>query len=76
MLKNKGIARDVWQTCCHEEGQTAASAEGFRSGSPAYRIALKLKSFFVWTEVKLDINAPDKLVPQLAQGVQGCIRRW
>jgi uncharacterized protein (TIGR02453 family) len=27
---------------------------------------LKLKSFFVWTEVKLKLNAPDQLVPQLA----------
>ena len=31
---------------------------------------LKLKSFFVWTEVKLDLNAPDQLVPRLAQGFQ------
>jgi uncharacterized protein (TIGR02453 family) len=29
---------------------------------------LKLKSYFVWTEVALDLNAPDKLAPQLAQG--------
>lgn len=29
---------------------------------------LKLKSFFVWTEVDLALNRPDKLVPQLAQG--------
>jgi uncharacterized protein (TIGR02453 family) len=29
---------------------------------------LKLKSFFAWTEVDLALNAPDKLVPQLAQG--------
>ena len=27
---------------------------------------LKLKSFFVWIEVKLKLNAPDQLVPQLA----------
>jgi uncharacterized protein (TIGR02453 family) len=27
---------------------------------------LKLKSFFMWTEVKLKVNAPDELVPQLA----------
>jgi uncharacterized protein (TIGR02453 family) len=27
---------------------------------------LKLKSFFVWTEVKLKLNAPQLLVPQLA----------
>jgi uncharacterized protein (TIGR02453 family) len=29
---------------------------------------LKLKSFFVWTEVKLDLKAPDKLVPELVRG--------
>ena len=28
---------------------------------------LKLKSFFVWTEVKLKLNAPDKLVPEMAR---------
>jgi uncharacterized protein (TIGR02453 family) len=29
---------------------------------------LKLKSFFVWTEVTLALNAPELLVPQLARG--------
>lgn len=29
---------------------------------------LKLKSFFVWTEVDLTLNAPELLVPQLARG--------
>jgi len=29
---------------------------------------LKLKSFFVWTEIKLKLNAPDELVPDLARG--------
>jgi uncharacterized protein (TIGR02453 family) len=29
---------------------------------------LKLKSFFVWTEVKLTLNAPQRLVPELARG--------
>ncbi len=29
---------------------------------------LKLKSFFVWIEVKLKLNAPDQLVPQLVGG--------
>lgn len=31
---------------------------------------LKLKSFFMWTEVKLELNAPDELVPQLARAYQ------
>jgi uncharacterized protein (DUF2461 family) len=29
---------------------------------------LKLKSYFVWVDQALDLNAPDKLVPQLARG--------
>jgi uncharacterized protein (TIGR02453 family) len=28
---------------------------------------LKLKSFFLWTEVKLKLNSPEELVPQLAR---------
>jgi uncharacterized protein (TIGR02453 family) len=31
---------------------------------------LKLKSFFVWTEVDLELNAPEKLVPMLARGLK------
>ncbi|HEX8612524.1 MAG TPA: DUF2461 domain-containing protein [Telluria sp.] len=29
---------------------------------------LKLKSFFVWTEIDLQVNQPDQLVPNLARG--------
>jgi uncharacterized protein (TIGR02453 family) len=31
---------------------------------------LKLKSFFVWNQVKLNVNAPELLVPQLAHGLK------
>ena len=31
---------------------------------------IKLKSFFVWTEVKLPINKPELLVPMIAQGMK------
>jgi uncharacterized protein (TIGR02453 family) len=31
---------------------------------------LKLKSFFVWTEIKLARNAPERLVPELARGLK------
>ncbi|MFL6675479.1 MAG: DUF2461 domain-containing protein [Massilia sp.] len=34
---------------------------------------LKLKSFFVWTEVDLELNAPDKLVPTLARGFKDAV---
>ena len=40
--------------------------KGFDPGHPHIE-SLKLKSFFVWTEVKLKLNAPDKLVPELAR---------
>ena len=39
--------------------------KGFDPGHPHIEY-LKLKSFFVWTEVRLELNAPDKLVPSLA----------
>jgi uncharacterized protein (TIGR02453 family) len=31
---------------------------------------LKLKSFFVWNQVKLNLNAPELLVPELARGLK------
>lgn len=34
---------------------------------------LKMKGVFVWTEVKLSINEPDKLVPQLAAGFKDAL---
>jgi uncharacterized protein (TIGR02453 family) len=39
---------------------------------------LKLKGFFVWTELKLERNSPEKLVPQLARAYQDAFAlvRW
>jgi len=39
---------------------------------------LKLKSFFVWTEVKLALNKPELLVPQLAAAFKdaGALVTW
>lgn len=39
---------------------------------------LKLKSYFVWVDLPLDLNAPDKLVPQLARGFKdaGALVNW
>jgi uncharacterized protein (TIGR02453 family) len=34
---------------------------------------LKLKGFFVWTEVKLKLNAPEELVPQLARAYKDAL---
>ncbi len=36
--------------------------------TPVRCSSLKLKSFFVWYEVKLKVNAPDKLLPELVRG--------
>jgi uncharacterized protein (TIGR02453 family) len=41
--------------------------KGFDPGHPHIDY-LKLKSFFVWTELRLAVNAPEQLVPQLARG--------
>ena len=40
--------------------------KGFDPGHPHIEY-LKLKSFFVWTEVKLQLNAPEQLVPELVR---------
>ena len=43
--------------------------KGFDAAHPHVEY-LKLKSFFVWTEIKLNLNAPQLLVPQLALGLK------
>jgi uncharacterized protein (TIGR02453 family) len=65
MLKNKHL-RETYGDLKPED-KLQRPPKGFDPGHPLVEY-LKLKSYFVWTEVKLDINAPDKLVPQLAQG--------
>ena len=39
---------------------------------------IKLKSFFVWTEVVLNLNEPERLVPALSSGLQDAFAlvRW
>lgn len=34
---------------------------------------IKLKSFFLWTEIRLNLNAPEKLVPELAQALKDAL---
>lgn len=65
LLKNKQL-RATYRDLL-EEDKLQRPPKGF---DPAHQHVeyLKLKSFFVWTEVKLELNAPDKLVPQLARG--------
>lgn len=48
------------------EHKLARLPKGFAPDAP-HAEYLKLKSFFVWTETDLELNAPEKLVPGLAQ---------
>jgi uncharacterized protein (TIGR02453 family) len=66
MLKNKQL-RATYGDLRHDEGKLQRPPKGF---DPEHEHVeyLKLKSYFVWTEVDLELNAPDKLVPQLARG--------
>lgn len=67
VLKNKNL-RATYNDML-EEDKLQRPPKGFDPDHPHVDY-LKLKSFFVWTEVKLDVNAPDQLVPRLAQGFQ------
>jgi uncharacterized protein (TIGR02453 family) len=65
MLKNKHLRETFGDL--NPEDKLQRPPKGFDPNHPLVDY-LKLKSYFVWIETKLDINAPDKLVPQLAQG--------
>ena len=64
LLKNKQLRATYHDLL--DEDKLQRPPKGF---DPAHQHVeyLKLKSFFVWTEVKLEVNAPEKLVPQLAR---------
>jgi uncharacterized protein (TIGR02453 family) len=66
MLKNKQ-QRATYGDLRAEDGKLQRPPKGFDPGHEHIEY-LKLKSFFVWTEVDLELNAPDKLVPMLARG--------
>jgi uncharacterized protein (TIGR02453 family) len=65
MLKNKHLRATYGDL--NPEDKLQRPPKGFDPAHPLVEY-LKLKSYFVWIEQPLDINAPDKLVPQLAQG--------
>lgn len=66
MLKNKHL-RATYGSLREEDGKLQRPPKGFDPDHPLVEF-LKLKSYFVWVEVPLQLNAPDKLVPQLTQG--------
>lgn len=65
MLKNKHL-RETYGDL-NPEDKLQRPPKGFDPNHPLVEY-LKLKSYFVWIEQPVDINAPEKLVPQLAQG--------
>lgn len=66
MLKNKHL-RATYGDLRQDEGKLQRPPKGFDPDHPLVDY-LKLKSFFVWTEVDLELNAPELLVPLLASG--------
>jgi uncharacterized protein (TIGR02453 family) len=66
MLKNKQL-RATYGDLRQDEGKLQRPPKGVHPGHEHVEY-LKLKSYFVWVEVELELNAPEKLVPQLARG--------
>lgn len=67
VLKNKHLRATYGDLL--DEDKLQRPPKGFDPDHPLVEY-LKLKSFFVWTEVDLELNAPDKLVPRLADGFE------
>jgi uncharacterized protein (TIGR02453 family) len=67
MLKNKHLRATFGDLSTEDKLQRPP--KGVDAGHPHVEY-LKLKSFFVETEVKLQLNAPELLVPQLARGFE------
>lgn len=65
MLKNKDLRARYGDL--QPEDKLQRPPKGFDPEHPHVEY-LKLKSFFVWTEVKLKVNAPDKLVGDVVDG--------
>jgi uncharacterized protein (TIGR02453 family) len=65
VIKNKSLRATFGDL--QPEDKLMRPPKGFDPDHPHIEY-LKLKSFFVWTEVKLKLNKPELLVPQLAAG--------
>jgi uncharacterized protein (TIGR02453 family) len=66
MLKNRQL-RATYGDLRQDEGKLQRPPKGVDPGHEHIEY-LKLKSYFVWVEVDLELNAPEKLVPTLARG--------
>ncbi|MET3131799.1 uncharacterized protein (TIGR02453 family) [Oxalobacteraceae bacterium GrIS 1.11] len=67
VLKNKRL-RDTFGGF-QDEGKLLRPPKGYAADAEHIEL-IKLKSFFVWTDVALDLNAPELLLPQLARGLR------
>lgn len=67
VLKNKPLRQTFGDL--QPEDKLQRPPKGFDPGHPHIEY-LKLKSYFVWSEVDLRLNAPEQLVPQLAAGLK------
>ncbi len=70
VLKNKRL-RQTFGTF-QDEGKLVRPPKGFPADAEHIEL-IKLKSFFVWTELELDLNAPELLLPQLAAGLKDAL---
>ena len=67
VLKNKAMRQTFGDL--QPEEKLLRPPKGFDAEHPHIEY-IKLKSFFVWTEVDLKLNAPELLVPELARGLK------
>ena len=64
LIKNKQLRATFGEL--QPDDKLQRPPKGFEHDHPHIEY-LKLKSFFVWTELKLKLNAPDQLVPELVR---------
>jgi uncharacterized protein (TIGR02453 family) len=76
MLKNRQ-QRATYGDLRQDEGKLQRPPKGVDPGHEHVEY-LKLKSYFVWVEVDLELNAPEQLVPTLARGFKdaGALVDW
>jgi len=67
VLKNKRLRATFGDI--QDEGKLVRPPKGFDADAEHIEY-IKLKSFFVWTEVELKLNQPEQLVPDLVSGLK------
>jgi len=67
VLKNKNLK--LRYGTIQNEGKLQRPPKGFDADHEHIEY-IKLKSFFVWTEIDLDLNKPDLLLPLIANGMK------